>query len=163
MSAASSTNWPGRGLSPSERGLLWPHRARVAEAMALLIVARLLVALVPFRHWRGWLGAIGDPRKPAPPLDEVAALAARRVGRAVDQAARKLPGAWLCLPRAMAAQWMLRCRAIPAAMFLGVLESGQRGTPDDLHAWVACGAEVIVGEGELPHQPVMKLTYAVGK
>lgn len=129
--------------------------------MALLVAARLLVAYVPFRHWRGTLGAQSDPGRPAPPLDSRAALEARRIGRAVDRAAGRLPGAWLCLPRAMAAQWMLRRRAIPGAILFGVVEPGHRGTPDDLHAWVACGDEVIVGEGELYHQPVTALIFAI--
>lgn len=149
-------------MSAPETALRWRHRARVAEAIVLLVAARALVAGVSFRHWRGWFGEVaatpGQDR-----LDEAAALRARRVGRAVSQAARHLPLHCKCLPQAMAASWMLRRRAIPSEIVFGVLDSGRRGTPDDLHAWARCGGYTIAGEGEPIHNPVLVLTRMVKK
>lgn len=168
MSTGSSPILPGRGLSPPERGLLRGHqarhRARVAEAMVLLLAARLLVAGVPFRHWRGWFGMVAEPgMADRPVLSEAAALRARRVGRAVDQAARHLPVATRCLPRAMAAAWMLQRRRISAEMVFGVVDSARRGTLHDLHAWVVCGDQIIVGDGEPLHNPILALRTMVNK
>lgn len=130
--------------------------------MVLLVVAGGLVRWVAFGRWRGWFGkaeavaAIGRQ-----PVDEQAALRARRVGRAVGQAARHLPLECKCLPQAMVAAAMLRRRGIPATLVLGTLDSGRRGTPDDLHAWVLCGEQIIIGEGELGHSPVFAITSMV--
>ncbi|MFC3174977.1 lasso peptide biosynthesis B2 protein [Novosphingobium bradum] len=145
-------------MSAPDADRLWRHRARVVEAMVLLAAARVLVARVPFRRWRGWLGRAAPPGAGADPaVDEAVGLRARRVGRAVDQGARHLPGASKCLPRAMAAAWMLRRRNLPASVIFGVLDSGRRGTPDDLHAWVTCGGQTIAGEGKPDHSPVLVL------
>jgi len=117
-----------------------------------------MVRWVAFRYWRGTLGRVGSAASPhSGPVGACASLRARRSSRAVQQAARRLPGETLCLPRAMALAWMLRRRAIPATVVLGVAESAQRGTLDDLHAWVTCDGEVILGQLDQVHRPVLIL------
>lgn len=126
--------------------------------MALLIFARSLVGVVPLRLWSRWFGTPANLAEPhCGPVGPVDALRARRVGRAVGQAGNLLPFACKCLPRAMAGSIMLRRRAIPAALVIGVLPSGARGTGDDLHAWVACGAETVIGDGQGSHAPLLVL------
>lgn len=138
--------------------LQWRHRARVAEAMVLLAVARLLVACVPFNRWSRWFGAASRPSgQPGESVGAAAALRSRRIGRAVERAAERLPIAAKCLPQAMAAQIMARRRAIPAMLVVGVLPATARGTGDDLHAWVICGEDTIVGAGEPDHSPLLVL------
>lgn len=123
----------------------WP-RLRVAEATALLIIARLLVWLVPIRYWRRSLGrvvtgsidqAVAGKR---PPLD------LRRLSRAVTRATQHLPGISKCLPQAMAMQWMLKRRGIGSALVFGILPANQRDHADALHAWVEIGDTVVIGE-----------------
>ena len=145
-------------MSPTEPSLRWRHRARVVEAAGLLLAARVLVDFVPFRKWRGMFGGPQPLVQPhSGPVSEAAALGGRRVARAVAQAAARLPFECKCLPRAMAALWMLQRRKIPAVLVFGVAEAGARGGLDDLHAWVSCGGQVIVGEGEIVHNPVLVL------
>lgn len=150
------------GLSQSERERLWRHRGRVAEAAILLLAARALVAWVPFARWSGWFGQVAEAaREPAggPPggLAPAVALRARRVGRAVEAAALRLPVECKCLPQAMAASWMLRRRKLPGKLLFGVAGAKARTGRDDLHAWVTCGGETIVGEVQSPCAPILVL------
>lgn len=129
----------------------WRGRGATIEAMAWLVLARLLIARVGFGRWRGWLGTPVAPEPGDVPLRLDANLAARRLARAVARATRRLPGNSLCLPRAMALQWMLRRRAMGGVLHIGVLPGRARGGLDDLHAWVALAGEVLVGADPRPH------------
>ncbi|MFC4293816.1 lasso peptide biosynthesis B2 protein [Novosphingobium tardum] len=138
----------------------WIGRARTAEAVAALALARILVAFVPFHVWRSRYGSI----VPVGPLVVASAadpqpqnLAARRLARAVDRAAARLPGASVCLPRAMALQALLISRRIGTTLVLGVLPGAQRGSIDDLHAWVAAGGEILIGGDLSGHVPLLAL------
>lgn len=132
------------------------HRLRVVEAFLLLVLARLLVAGVPFRFWRESLGQpipghAADTESGGSPPELALACA-----HAVRRAGYRLPGA-LCLPRAMALQWMLRRRAIAGTLLLGVLPEQERGGLDDLHAWVEVARIVILEEGEGSHRTILRL------
>jgi hypothetical protein len=106
----------------------------------LLVVAKLLVRRVPLRVWRRSLGRVGLPQSKA--RDE----ASRRVSIAVRQAAVRLPGSYMCLPQAMAVQWMLRRRRIASALVFGAHGGGNRSTPLELHAWVEIGGQIVIGD-----------------
>lgn len=130
----------------------WRHRLRVAEAIALLLTARLLVALVPFRYWRPSLGRIV-----AAPQAMAGTEASLPVLRAHRQAVKRLPITVKCLPQAMALQWMLRRRALASVLTIATLPRAGRSTLDDLHAWVSSAGGVLVGESALPYVPVLHL------
>ena len=129
----------------------WQARGATAEATVWLIVARLLVAQVPFGRWRRWLGAPVSAQSGDPLLRLDANLAQRRLARAVVRAAGHLPGESRCLARAMALHWMLRLRAMGGVLHIGVLPGSDRGTLDDLHAWVTRSGEVLLGADDKPH------------
>jgi hypothetical protein len=113
----------------------------VAEAVVLLLMAVLLIRLAPLRSWRNSLGRIA----PAPP-DHAVTTAHRRIARAVVRATEWLPGEYVCLPRAMAVQWMLRRRGLPSALVFGVVQGGlASGDIHALHAWVETGTTVLIG------------------
>ncbi len=119
---------------------IWRHRGRVAEAMVLLLAARMLVARVPLRYWRSTLGKPGAAREHVDTWPYVL------IARAVNRGAARLPGQYVCLPRAMAVQWMLRRRGRPSALVFGVERSAQRvGAAPSLHAWVEAGQRTIIG------------------
>ena len=109
--------------------------------MVMLVVALLLVRLVPLRLWRNSLGrmAPGD-------AGQVATVSHRRIARAVKRATDWLPGDFVCLPRAMAVQWMLRRRGLPSALVFGVMQGSRQGDIHALHAWVEAGSAVLIGE-----------------
>ena len=155
-----------RSASPSQEPTKTLHafvRAPVAiksmalEAGLFLLLARLLVKHVPMRHWRHRLDAAEEPatvggqpeRTPASKPGEArsrrptAPPVVRRVTYIVRRVARRVPFPAVCLPRAMAAQWMLRRRGIPSRLFFGV-----RRDPDSalqFHAWLTVGGECVMG------------------
>ena len=92
-------------------------RALALEAAAWLTLACILVRHVPMRRWRGSLNVpVGRAGAPAARL-----ALGRDVGRMVRRVARRvsiLDAA--CLPRAIAAQWMLQRRKVPSRLVFGV-------------------------------------------
>ncbi|MBS0477090.1 MAG: lasso peptide biosynthesis B2 protein [Proteobacteria bacterium] len=121
-------------MSPAE---VWHARLLTLRAMALLVFARIVVALVPFRLWRGRIGGTAgsrpDPRR------------ARRLAAQVERGAWRLPIATKCLPRAIALSLMLRRGAISHRLVLAARPAQARGREDDLHAWIECEDEVVLG------------------
>ncbi|HUF32081.1 MAG TPA: lasso peptide biosynthesis B2 protein [Acidimicrobiales bacterium] len=115
------------------------HRAAVVEAAVLLTVAKVAVAVVPFRLLRRVLGQhspAGDETfGPLPP-------AAWRCGRAVEAAARRLPFATACLPRAIAGQLMLRRRGLAGTVVFGLAR--QDGALLN-HAWLEHEGAAVLG------------------
>lgn len=116
-----------------------PERAMALEAAVWLTLARLLVHHVPMRHWRRHLeaaaGGSGDAGQQ--PLG-------RAVGRMVRRVARRLPFEARCLPRAMAAQWMLRRRGVSGRLWIGVRRPAPE-RPLDYHAWLTVDGESVIG------------------
>lgn len=129
----------------------WRARGATVEAVAWLVIARLLVANVPFGRWRPWLGYPVASQTGDPALRLDANLAQRRLARAVARATGYLPGESRCLAQAMALHWMLRRRALGGVLHIGILPGAARGTLDDLHAWVTRSGEVLIGVTEKPH------------
>lgn len=136
MSTPSLPSFAPRGcLKPAET---WRARLRTGQAMVLLCLARLLVAAVPFRYWRGRLGGrAGDPADSA---------VARLLAAHIERAARRLPLAIKCLPQAAALSWQLRRRRIGHRLVFAVRPAAVRGAGDGLHAWIECGAAIVLGE-----------------
>lgn len=118
--------------------------ALVLRASALLLWARLLVAIVPMRYWRASLGTISDGQgadTPGPATWADVPDELRRIVRAVERASLRLPIHLRCLPRAMVVQWMARRRGMDCTLRIGI----ERGAEEELHAWVDCGQVTIVG------------------
>lgn len=107
--------------------------------MALLGLARLIVAAVPLKVWRRRLGYIGSAT--ASGLAE-----ANREAAHIERAAWRLPIGTACLPRAVALSWRLRHARIPHRVVLAVRPPDQRENEDALHAWVEVGNEIVLGD-----------------
>lgn len=140
----------------------WRARGVTAEAMALIALARLLVARVPFARWRSRLGESVSPMPYDTELRLPSNLAARRLARAVERAAARLPGESLCLPQAMALQWLLTRRGMGGVVYIGVRPGHARGGLGDLHAWVVREGEVLIGASEVAHHPLFAATREPG-
>ncbi len=135
---------------------MWSHRLRVLEAGALMVLARVLIRFAPFGRWRNWLGsAVQDASPPAAagrPLPHTIAPTINAVGRA----SRRLPRA-RCLPQAIAVHKMAQRRGVQTQLVIGALPGQQRGTLDDLHAWVELDGQIIWGDSGGIHTPLFKL------
>lgn len=62
----------------------------------------------------------------------------------------------ICLPQAIALQWMLSRRAIASSLNIGILPISARGTSDDLHAWVNWDDRVVLGDSGGAHATVLQ-------
>ena len=122
------------------------RRLLVVEAVVCLLAARLALILVRFRRLAGWLGTCVLPSDPRVSRNHAGnspehAKLAQEIGWAVTRSARYVPFKAVCLPQAMAAQFMLRRRSVPSIMRFGA----GKGTEKTLaaHAWLdAAGVEV---------------------
>lgn len=114
----------------------WRGRLGTAEALTLLSWARLLIAFARFDRWRVTLGLVGPVR----------IADARYCAALVEWAATRQPLEFKCLPRAMALSWMLRRRRLGHTVVIAVRPAGERGSRDDLHAWVEVAGETIIGD-----------------
>jgi hypothetical protein len=117
----------------------WRRRGRTAQAMSLLLLARGLVAAVPFAHWRGRLGLSGDAC--VADLREAQVLAAH-----VNRGAARLGLPLKCLPRAMALSWLLQQRGIAHKVVLAARPASYRDGGNGLHAWLEVSGAIVIGE-----------------
>ena len=126
----------------------WRRRTRterllLLEAFLLLGVARLAVLVLPFK----WLAvSLGRHMHEADARISAANLnLARCVGQAVCAAANYTPWKSVCLPQAVAAQWMLKRRRIAATFYLGVAKKEAKPGTLAAHAWLRCGNIILTG------------------
>lgn len=108
----------------------------LAEALATLGLASLLIALLPFRRI-ATLASRGQPKPPA------TSMQARDIERAIDVWARRVPWRAVCFQRGLAAQLMLRRRGLAAALHYGAArdDDGRLVT----HVWVRSGNVDVTG------------------
>jgi hypothetical protein len=109
------------------------------EASAHLVAARLAVRLLPYRVLTRLFEL--SSRRPEFTGSERARICLD-VRSAVEGASRRLPGS-VCLPRALAAQAMLRRRGITTTLYLGVARSP--AAPHPSHAWLKDGELGVAG------------------
>jgi hypothetical protein len=118
--------------------------------MLMLGRARLQVALVPFERWRETLGGVAH--------DPADAAEASRLARQVEWAARRLPFATKCLPRAMALSWLLRREHISHAVVIATRPKDSQVADERLHAWVEVGGQRIIGDLPGPWFEILRLS-----
>ena len=121
-------------------------KAMALEAALFLALARCLVAYVPLRLWRGRLATAPQDALPVPAL-------AWRVAWIVGKVAAGVPFAAVCLPQAMAAQWMLRRRGVASQLVIGTRAETDSQAPAKrnavrrfaYHAWLQVGGQCVIG------------------
>lgn len=106
-------------------------------ALSLIAAIRLGLALMPYRVLARLLPPAGH-RKPD-------GWVKTRTARAMRRASRWLPSA-TCLPQALAGSVMLALQGYDCQVRIGVAPSQPRSFR--AHAWLLCGDDVIVGDGE---------------
>ena len=108
------------------------RRLYLREAAVMLFVARLAVRFIPPARLFAW--ASRPPRR----IRRFAGEEVRWVSWAVETIGAKPWMQALCLPRALAAQAMLRRRGIASRLCLGVAREGGALAA---HAWIEVGQE----------------------
>lgn len=120
------------GFPPGEQWL-------ALRALGALALVRLALWLLPF----GRLRALIDRQSAMLPVAPDPAIA-RAVRRAVDRAARSIPGS-ACLAQALTAALLLRRHGQAVRVSIGVAPDG---TPLDAHAWVESAGVLVTGDRE---------------
>jgi hypothetical protein len=123
-----------------------PRRRRLLiEAGSALVVARIVIATLPFPRIARWLGPFTAPDIISPM--KYASQADRDmlhgVAWALVTAARNLPGETRCLAQAIAGRAMCRRRGLASVVHMGA-EPGQR-TDIETHAWLDSGGVALTG------------------
>jgi hypothetical protein len=123
----------------SARQLSGAERAAAVAALGWLTAARVALHVLPYAAIRRACSRLPAHRHSA------RRLTAGQCRRAIEHAARLSPRAG-CLPRAVAAECLLRRSGRPAALFLGaeITESHELRA----HAWVDSGGITVAGGDE---------------
>lgn len=135
------------------------RRWLLVEAVILLLLAKLLLWLVPFRHLAPHLGnPIRVADAPSPDADKAVSYSDTRraadIAWAVSRAVRHLPVTLLCLPQAVAARLMLQRRHVPSVLHFGVaMELDQ---PMRAHAWLDVAHVPITGHPAIGFVEIMR-------
>jgi len=115
-----------------------------AEALVLLVIFRVCLAVVPVRRI---IGAIAHGKRAQTSDDaavaERAAFTARRVQWAVSAAARHSVVEFVCFPQALAGYTMLRWRGVPSTIVYGVARSPEGELR--AHTWLTVGDRMVLG------------------
>ena len=119
------------------------ERRMLVEAFVFLGMARFAVLCLPFRVLSRSLGThMEESSRNTDPLE---ARTARLVGQAVRSAANNTPWASVCLPQAVACQWMLKRRGLAGTLYLGVKIAPDSPKGLLAHAWLRCGSRILTG------------------
>ncbi len=110
----------------------------LAEALATLAVASLLIALLSFRRIAS-LSASRTHATPATPAQ------ARAIAHAVAAWGRRVPWRAVCFQQGLAAQLMLRRRGLAAALHYGAARDDEGRLI--AHVWVRSGEVDVIGCG----------------
>lgn len=109
------------------------------RALGTLALVRVALGLLPFSRVRAVIdGLSGEPHNAPDPG------VARAVRRAVDRAARTIPGS-ACLAQSLTAELLLRRAGQSARLSIGVAADGR---PLDAHAWVESAGVLVTGDLE---------------
>ncbi|MEZ5743137.1 MAG: lasso peptide biosynthesis B2 protein [Sphingomonadaceae bacterium] len=127
-------------MASSPKPDLARQRLLTMQAAGALVLAKLLVAFVPLRFWRGSLG-LGEAH-----AGGVGEAGGQFLAGRVERAAARLPFDTKCLPRAMALSWMLRRRKQAHEVVIAVRPPDLREGDDGLHAWVEAGNATLIGD-----------------
>jgi hypothetical protein len=140
-------------LGTAER---WRGRIAVAVALVVLILAHFVVNWIPFVRWKGSIGWHSETKPSAAAVRD-----ALRIGARIERAALRLLLPTKCLPRAVAASWILRSKRIPHVLVFAARPKELRDRPDALHAWVEVGGITIIGELPGPWIETLRLAGEV--
>ena len=117
----------------------------LAEATLALALASLIARLAPFPV----VAAVASRRAGGrPPDPDRRQKLISRVRWAVMASSRRTPWRAVCLQQGLAAQWMLKRRGIPAALYYGAALEKEAGL--QAHVWVKDGETDVIGTEAAP-------------
>jgi hypothetical protein len=136
----------------------WTAREKAGFPLVWLLLGfvRLIILLVPFRHWVRCLGNQFGTVPVVPLLTSRGEAIAISIGKVVRAAAAVTPWNSDCLPQAVTARILLGFASIPCSLFFGVARdeaargpltgtSGDTERASFAHAWVSAGRIHVTG------------------
>jgi hypothetical protein len=114
------------------------RRVYLREAALMLVLARVAVQVLPAARILDW-----SRRAPRRIRRFHVAESTAWIRLAIETVAQQRWMGAKCLPRALAAQAMLRRRGIASRLCLGVAREGQALSA---HAWLELGQQIVVGD-----------------
>ncbi|SJZ87839.1 Transglutaminase-like superfamily protein [Sediminibacterium ginsengisoli] len=132
---------------------------RFGEAWFLLLVARCMLVVLPFRRLAPLLGR--DITAESIPLMQNGRQAmAAEISTAIRRGCRHAPFRTMCFEKAIAAKLMLRLRRMPSVLFLGV--SFEKGGVKTMkaHAWLQYGDSIVTGGDEMQQYHPVGIFYS---
>jgi hypothetical protein len=118
-----------------------PRQWLLGEALIALAIARIAMALLPFRRIAAWMGTPGAETPATASVAEI--RIAEEIGWAVGVLARRVPWDGRCLAQAIAGTGMLRRRGLEGTVSFGVCRGGIKEL--DAHAWLRFGSCMVTG------------------
>jgi hypothetical protein len=116
---------------------IWHKAVLFTKAWVLLVAARLMCRVVPFRRIYKVAGHSAALATPSGAIDKI-----QPIREAVDWATARVPRS-TCLTRALAAGILLRFAGLPYRLVIGVAK--QANGPLAAHAWVTSGENIVTG------------------
>ena len=118
---------------------------QMTEAAFFLIIANILIFLVPFRWWHGWIGK-KNQEAPFHNLNTHDIQNLKRIQHNVRRANKVLFHASKCFAHSLTLKKMLQIRGYQSTLYLGV----KKGKEQSLlaHAWLKYGNWVLYGGRE---------------
>lgn len=111
--------------------------------MVFLLVAKLAVAVVPFRSIIHYSGArLAQYAVTMLPQTRAQLRKAQHARKVIHQARRGVPVEVNCFPQALLASFLLSFRRVPYSLFFGVCRNDGAFKA---HAWVSCGHVIVCG------------------
>jgi hypothetical protein len=131
------------------------------EAACYLVTAKIALRVLPFQYLEPFFErGVRGPQ----PQGEARRQITLRVHLAICSAAEHLPGEYVCFPRGIAAQAMLRRRKVATTLYYGA--STQTGQNLTGHVWVMDGNIGVMGMYEVDQYHVLaqypKAAAAIG-
>ncbi len=123
------------------------------EAALLLIIFRVVIQIVPFRHIVDGLGMhmTESPFDGEPDVYDFLST----LSKCITTWSRLLPCECKCLVQAITAKKMLDLRHIKSTLYLGVKK--EEGNLFCAHAWVRAGNNIITGDNKLEEYTVVSM------
>lgn len=116
---------------------IWDQGVLFSEAWVLLVSARLICHIVPFRRIYNVAGQSAGFAPPSAANDKIV-----QIREAVDRATARVPRP-TCLTRGLAAAVLLRVAGVPYRLVIGVAR--QVDDSFSAHAWVMSGENIVTG------------------
>lgn len=119
----------------------------VPMVFILLGLSRLIILIIPFRHYTRLFGSYHKNEIFTPLLTPKQTQLASRIGRIIRSTATITPWQSLCLVQALVASVLLRFAGVPYILHFGLAKNKDTDDADPMkaHAWVTAGRIPVTG------------------